>query len=143
MTAKLSDPVHAGVRAALQLRADQGLVDAAGYAKNAAAATRPLVEQAQAKLTEARAATDSVQAGRLSAEAHALTAKAAEMQKQILAPVMAKAQGDAAYGLGVQRAVFLAAQASTSAGAAHLDAAVSKAAANVRPVTSSSVRVQG
>jgi hypothetical protein len=137
MAVKLGDQDHAGVRAALQLRADQGLVDAAGFAKNAAVATRPLMEEAQAKLTAAKAAPDPATAAKLTGEAHALTAKAAATQKTILAPVLAKAQGDAAYGLGVQRAVFLA---STPA---ELDAAVLKAAANAQPVAASTVRVQG
>jgi len=141
MAVKLSDQDHAGVRAALQLRADQGLVDAAGYAKNAAAAARPMMEQAQAKLTAAKAATDPSTAAKLTGEAHALTAKAAATQKTILAPVMARAQKDAAYGLGVQRAVYLAAQPAISGGA--MDAAVSKAAVNVHSVSSSDLRVQG
>jgi hypothetical protein len=142
MVTKLNDSEHAGVRAALQLRADQGLVDAAGYAKNAAAATRPMIDETQAKLTAAKAATDPATAAKLTSQAHALTAKAAETQRAVLAPVMAKAQGDAAYGLGVQRAVYLAG-AATPAGSAHFDAVVSKAAANVHPPSASSVRVQG
>jgi hypothetical protein len=53
---------------------------------------------------------------------------------------MARAQKDAAYGLGVQRAVYLAAR--PPAGGA-MDAAVTKASANVHPVSSSDLRVQG
>jgi hypothetical protein len=143
MAVKLGDADHAGTRAALQVRADRGLVDAAGYAKMAASATRPLYERARAKIAEASTAIDPGQKAKLSGEARELNATAAETQRRYLAPVMSKAQGDAAYGLGVQRAVFLAAQADMPAGSAHFEAAVAKASANVRPVSASSVTVQG
>jgi hypothetical protein len=138
MGVKLGDEEHAGVRAELRLRADRGLVDAAGYAKMAATATRPMLDDARTKLVAASAATDPAEAAKLRAEANELNAKAAETQSKYLGPILAQAHGDAAYGLGVQRAVHLAAQGGTA-----LDAATDKARANLRPVSPSTVMVQG
>ena len=143
MAAKLGDAEHAGMRGELQLRADRGLADAAGYARMAANATRPLYEQARTKLAEASAASDPGQKAKLASDAHGLNARAAEMQRTYMAPVMSRAQGDAAYGLGVQRAVFLAARTDTSAGSASFDVAVAKATTNVHPVSPPAVTVQG
>jgi hypothetical protein len=50
----LKDPQHAAMRDELQVRADRGLRDAAGYARMAAAATRPMLEQARAKRAAAK-----------------------------------------------------------------------------------------
>jgi hypothetical protein len=136
MAAKLADPEHAGMRTELALRADRGLVDAAGYAQMAATATLPLLEQARGKFAEARAATDPSRAAALRAEGEELNARAVEMQSKYLAPVLALAHGDAAYGLGVQRAVYLAASGG-------LDVAADKARANLRPVAPTSITVQG
>ena len=102
------NPQHAGVRAELQGRADRGRRRAPrGTRRTPAAATAPMLEAVHGKLTAASAATDPAQASALRGEANDLTAKAAETQRQYLAPVLAQAHGDAAYGLGVQRACVL------------------------------------
>lgn len=126
MTATLAAPERAGMRAELQARADRGFVDAAGYARNAATAMRPLFNEARAKLTGAVRATEPEVRARLTREAGEANARAAEIEAKYLAPVTKDAQADAAYGLGVQAAVFSALTTPAS-----FDAAVARARANV------------
>jgi hypothetical protein len=97
-----------------------------------------MLDEARAKLAAASTAAEPSQAARLRAEANELNAKAAETHSKYLGPVLGQAHGDAAYGLGVQRAVYLATQGNTA-----LNAATDKARANLRPVAPSTVTVQG
>jgi hypothetical protein len=106
--------------AELRFRADQGLVDAAGFAQMAAREIAPLMKEAANNPTLAKD----------------LSVRAAELEKRYLAPVMRRAQGDAAYGLGVQEALHLATRAVLStANQAGYDDAVRRASANVLSVT--------
>ena len=115
MTATIRE--DAGLRTELQFRADQGLVDTAGYAQLAAKEMAPLLGQA-------RSAAPS--------DASKLLLAAAEIRQKYLAPVLARAHGDAAYGLGVQYAVFLATRAVGSPqGQAQLERAFQAANANI------------
>lgn len=132
MAAKLEDAEHAPMRAELQLRADKGFVDAAGYAKMAAQKVTPLVREAHEKLRQADAAADPAQAASLRTEATELSRQAAETAIKYLAPVLKDAHADAAYGVGVLRAMLLATQAASSEkGSARFDQAFTKANANV------------
>jgi hypothetical protein len=132
MAAKLEDTEHAPMRAELQLRADKGFVDAAGYAKMAAQQAAPLLREAHDKLRQADAAADPASATRLRTEATELSRQAVEIQNKYLAPVLKEAHADAAYGVGVQRAMLLATQAARSEqGSARFDQAFTKANANV------------
>jgi hypothetical protein len=134
MAATLAAPERAGMRAELQARADRGFVDAAGYARNAATAMRPLFSEARGKLAEAERTSDPDGRARLTREAGEANAKAAELEAKHMAPLASAARGDAAYGLGVQAAVFSA--LTTPDG---FDAAVARARANVQ---SRAMRVQ-
>jgi len=126
MAATLAAPERAGMRAELQARADRGFIDAAGYASNAATAMRPLFNEAHAKLAEAERTVDPDVRARLTQEAGEANTKAAEIEAKYMAPVTKAAGADAAYGLGVQAAVF---SALTTPGT--FDAAVTRARASV------------
>jgi hypothetical protein len=102
-----------GVRRDLQLRADRGFVEAAGYARVAAHEMRSFYALACSKLDAAEVA-GSDEAGRLRSVARGLMRQAAETEKKYLAPVTEKARDDAAYGIGVQHAVYLALRAKIS-----------------------------
>jgi|GEM_PF-3135182 len=145
MMAKLGDPAHASVRAELQLRADRGFVDAAGYAKLAAQQVAPLVRQAHDKLRQAASTADPAAAARLQKEATELSRQAVDVQNKYLAPVLTAAHADAAYGLGVQRAMLLATQAASSPhqGARRFDEAFAKANANVQNLPPRTIPIQG
>jgi len=114
------------MRAELQARADRGFIDAAGYARNAATAMRPLFNEARAKLSAAERTADVDARGRLTREAGEANAKAAELEAKCMAPLAKAARGDAPYGLGVQAAVFAALTKPDG-----FDAAVGRARANV------------
>jgi hypothetical protein len=125
----------AGVRAELQLRADRGFVDAAGYAKTAAREMEAIQRQVADKLEQAGSCADPARANELRAEASALTKKEAAVQDEYLAPVLSKAHGDAAYGLGVEYAMYLASCGDSPSAVARFDAAFGKANANVVSAT--------
>lgn len=126
-------------KAELQLRSDKGFVDAAGYAKNAAAQMKPLYDQARSLLAQAKTTSDPKAADTLRSQAADALSKAADIEKKTLAPVLGKAQTDAAYGLGVLYAVHSAMNQSPSA----FDATFAKANANVASVSPQTVHIQG
>lgn len=134
MAATLAAPERSGMRAELQARADRGFLDAAGYARNAATAMRPLFNEARAKLAEAERTTDPDARARLGREADDANAKAAELEAKYMAPLAKATQGDAAYGLGAQAAVFSALTTPDT-----FDTTVARARANVE---SRAMRVQ-
>ncbi len=134
-----ADPAMKGE---LQLRADRGFVDAAGYAKLAAHAMLPMYREAAARLSAARIA-EPEDGARLRGEAQALMAQAATAEKRYLAPVMGKAQGDAAYGIGVQYALHQALRAESSGTSDAFDAAFSKANENARGWEPAALRIGG
>jgi hypothetical protein len=138
MAAGLQDSGHEGVIVELQRRADRGFVDAAGYARNAAAAMRHLFDEARAKRAQAQQTKHPDTRAQLTREANEATTKAAELEAKYMAPVMKTAQSDAAYGLGVQAAVF-----SALTSPAGFDATVDRARASLRFVEPASLRVQG
>jgi hypothetical protein len=138
MAVTLQDPANASTLSKLQGRADRGLIDAAGYARNAAEATRPLLETAKAKLALAKQTSNPDTRATLVHEANEATLQASEVQKKIMAPVMNEARADAAYGLGVQLATFEA-----TSGSSFLEGAVGAANARLHPVQPQTVQVQG
>ena len=115
----------------LQLRADRGFVDAAGYAKLAAHAMAPLCQRAVYKLRQAKASGPD-DADRLGGEARDLMAQAAAEETKYLAPVLGKAHEDAAFGIGALFAMHAALAAEKSGSSASFDAAFRRAATNVR-----------
>jgi hypothetical protein len=123
----------------LQLRSDKGFVDAAGYAKNAAAQMKPLYDQARSLLSQAKTTSDPKAADSLRSQAASALSKAADVEKKTLAPVLGKAQTDAAYGLGVLYAMHSAMNLSPAA----FDATFNKANANVISVSPPTVHIQG
>ncbi len=125
--------------AELQLRSDKGFVDAAGYAKNAAAQMKPLYDQARSLLSQAKTTSDSKAADSLRSQAASALSKAADVEKKTLAPVLGKAQTDAAYGLGVLYAMHSAMNQSPAA----FDVTFGKANANVVSVSPPTVHIQG
>jgi hypothetical protein len=136
MTASLASTPS--TKTELQFRADKGFVDAAGYAKNAAAQMKPLYAEANSKLSAAKTA-DSATASKLQAQASALFTKAAEVEKKYLGPVYSRTTTDAAYGVGVLYAVHCAIHSSPSA----FESTFAKANANVQSVTPASVTIHG
>jgi hypothetical protein len=131
-----------GVKSELQLRADRGFVDAAGYAKLAAHEMAPLYKQAASKLVAAKA-TSGDDAARLRSDAQGLMRQAAEAEKKYMAPVMGKSHEDAAYGIGAQYALHQALRAETSGKWGAFDAAFSKANERMRGVEPATVRIGG
>lgn len=137
MTASLQG--NEGERYELQLRADKGFTDAAGYAKNAATVMKPLFDEAKEKLAQADRATDPAAKQKLLGEANEAAAKASEAQKKYLAPVLGSAQKDAAYGLGVLYAVHTALHGSST----DFDAAFQKANDRILAASPSTIHIQG
>lgn len=131
-----------GVKRELQLRADRGFVEGAGYAKLAAHAIAPLYREAVSKLAASKAASGD-EGARLRSEAQGLLRQAAETERNYMAPVMGKAHGDAAYGVGVQYALHEALRAETSGNRYTFDAAFEKANENVRGVEPATIRIGG
>ena len=108
----------------LQFRADQGLVDAAGFTQMAAEEIAPLMKET---------ATNPTRADEMSL-------RASEVEKRYLAPLMQRAEADAAYGLGVQEALYLATCAALSpAKRAAFDEAFRRANANILSVTAPTI----
>jgi hypothetical protein len=126
-------------KAELQLRSDKGFVDAAGFARTAASQMKPFVDDGNAKLAQAKMTTDPKQASALRAQATASFSKAADVEKKVMAPVMGKAQSDAAYGLGVMYAVHCAVTQTP----ATFDKTFAKANSNVQSVSPSTIFIQG
>ncbi len=91
-----------------------------------------------AKRAEAQRTTDREAQARLTGEADEATTRAAELEAKYMAPLAKAAQIDAAYGLGVQAAVFSALMQPGG-----FDVAVERARASVRSVGPAEVRVQG
>ncbi len=102
----------------------------------------PLYREATAKLTAARVAGPG-DAARLRGEAQTLMAQAAQSEKKYLAPVMGKAQADAAFGIGVQYALHQAMRAESSGNSKAFDAAFDKANDNARGYEPPTVRIGG
>ena len=136
MTASLSSTPQ--TKNELQFRADKGFVDAAGYAKNAAAQMKPLYAQASSDLAAAKGA-DPATASKLRAQASALFAQAAQVEKTVMAPVYSQTTSDAAYGVGALYAVHCAMHSSPDA----FDKAFGKASANVQSVAPTTVTIHG
>jgi len=122
----------------LQFRADKGFVDAAGYAKMAAAQMKPLFAEASSKLAAAKTA-DPATAATLRSQAHALFTKAGEVEQKCLAPVYKQARADAAYGVGVLYAVHSAMHDSSDT----FDKAFTKANTNVSSISPTSITIPG
>jgi hypothetical protein len=89
------------------------------------------VDEAKQKLAEAKRMNHPAQSKKLTSEANELMLRASEIQKNYLAPVMKRARGDAAYGLGVEFALAKAVAGDDAA----FSAAYSKANANVLAAT--------
>jgi len=137
MTASLNgNPTE---KAELQLRSDKGFVDAAGFARAAASQMKPLVDDGNAKVAQAKANADPQQAAALRAQAAASFQKAADVEKKVMAPVMGNAQSDAAYGLGVMYAVHCA----MTQAPATFEHTFAKANSNVQSVSPSTIFIQG
>lgn len=104
----------------LQFRADQGFVDAAGFAQMAAREIAPLMKEAASNPTLAKA----------------LSIKTSEVEKRYMASLMQRAEADAAYGLGTQEALFLAVRAALSpTDRGMFDGAFQRANTNVLSIT--------
>jgi hypothetical protein len=143
MTRTLLEDKNAGLRAELQLRADRGFVDAAGFAKNAARSPQPKVEEAEKKVAEAKQTKDPGTAEKLAEEAADALEQARKTIDRCMAPLMKQAEGDAAFGLGMRYAIHCALAATCHHDAKGFDAAFAKANANVLSVTASTIHLQG
>ena len=108
VTNSLRKPEHRAELAELTLRADRGLVDAAPLVRAAAhdiAACMKGAASDKEHAAVARARGDLVAAENFEQRAAAAAVRASEHEKVALAPLLTRAQGDAAYGLGVQSAM--------------------------------------
>jgi hypothetical protein len=133
------------MKSELQLRVDKGFVDAAGYATVAAKEIGPLYRDATGKLQLARAiaAEQPDIAKALRADAYKLLGEATDAERRYLGPVMKLAHEDAAYGLGVQYALFEATRAYKTASQTLFDAAFTKANENIRGVEPATITIGG
>jgi hypothetical protein len=98
--------------------------------------------EATAKLAAAKTAKPE-DAARLQKEAQVSLATAAKHERAFMAPVLGKAHGNAAYGLGVQYAVHEALKAETSGKSDAFDAAYKKADENSRGAEPPVLRIGG
>jgi hypothetical protein len=147
VAATLAKPEHRAELDELTLRAERGLVDAAPLARTAAKDIASCMRGAASAMEHAktaRAKGDGIAAANFEERASAALEHAAELEKTALAPVLSRAHGDAAYGLGVQSALHHALRVELGKETAdHFGASIAKARADLAAVEPQAVRVQG
>ena len=147
VAAALAKPEQQGELAELTLRADRGLLDAAYLARGAAPDIVKCLRGAADASTHAKAARargDNVAAANFEERAAAAFTRAAELEKNALAPLLGHAHADAAYGLGVQSAMHhaISVELGTESGD-HFNAAVTKARSQLAAADPPTVTVKG
>jgi hypothetical protein len=147
VASRLAQPEHRAELAELHLRAERGLVDAAPLARAAAhdiAACVRGAASASSHAKTARASGDLVAATHFEERASQALAHAAGLEKSALAPLLARAHADAAYGLGVQSAMHHALRVELgNEPFEHFAAAVARARADVAAASPGPFTVKG